>query len=102
MSDDMIRLRGRFGQDEVNHAGQSFRVSPYGTVCVPADAVPPLLKTGGFHIADEDDKGAVYATLEQMLETAWHLPPGKTRSTLLMILKNQNAMNLITQTISFT
>ncbi len=65
---DKVRLRGHRGQDEVNARGVSYKVSPWGTVCVPAEDVGPLLKVGGFHVASEDDESADHSSLGDVAE----------------------------------
>jgi hypothetical protein len=102
MSEDLVRLRGAFGQDEVNARGKSFRVNQWGCVSVPAEDIGPLLKTGGFHVASEDDESADHSTLEDVASVAWHLPKSKVRSTLMAILRSPNSMNHLTQSIAFT
>ena len=102
MSEETIRLRTTSGADEVNARGVSYKVSPYGTVCVPSEDVPPLLHVGGFHAAAPNDKNAVYATIEQVFETAWHLPPSRERSTLLAVLQSPNSLAHLVQSISFS
>jgi hypothetical protein len=92
---DLVRLRGLRGQDEVNARGVSFKVSRWGTVCVPAEDVQPLLRTGGFHVASEDDDSADHSTLADAAEVCWHLPIGKVRDTLLALLSNTNALNFL-------
>jgi hypothetical protein len=94
---EMIRLRGYFGQTEVNTQGTLRPVSKWGTVCVPDEDVASLLHSGGFHVADENDPSASNSTVEDVAEVAWHLPLGKTRSTLLALCENPNS-----QSISFT
>jgi hypothetical protein len=98
MTGDLIRLRGRFGQSEVNCGGALYAVSRWGTVCVPEADVVPLLRTGGFHLAREDDKGADHSLLSDVAEVIWHLETGKVRSTLLMLCENTNALNYVIQT----
>jgi hypothetical protein len=99
---DMIRLRASRGTDECNHNGVSYKVNKWGCVTVPADAVPPLLKVGGFSIASEDDDSADHSTIEDVAEVAWHLPSSTVRSTLLAILRSPNSMSHLTQAIAFT
>jgi hypothetical protein len=99
---DMIRLRGYFGQTEVNTRGTLRPVSKWGTVCVPEEDVAGLLRVGGFHVADENDPSASNSTLADVYEAAWALPLGKVRSTLLAILRSPNSMNHLTQSIAFS
>jgi hypothetical protein len=98
---EMVRLRNYSGCDEINDSGVSYRPR-WGVVAVPASAVPPLLKTGGFHIASPDDASAVHSTLDDVAEAAWSLPPGKVRDTLLAILASPNSMSHLTQSILFS
>jgi hypothetical protein len=102
MSGDLVRLRGLFGQDEVNARGKSYRVNAWGCVRVPEEDVAPLLKTGGFHRASENDPSALNSTLEDVASVAWHLQKGKVRSTLLAILASPNSANHLVQSIAFT
>ena len=102
MTEEMIRLRNYSGADEVNDGGKSFRVNRWGVVTVPASAVPPLMKTAGFHIASPDDPSAQHSTIDDVREAAWSLPPSKERSTLLAILESPNSLAHLTQSISFT
>jgi hypothetical protein len=99
---DMIRLRASRGTDECNHNCVSYKVNKWGCVTVPADAVPPLLKVGGFSIATEATEGVDHATLSDVLDVAWHLPSSIVRSTLLAILRSPNSMSHLTQSIAFT
>jgi hypothetical protein len=99
---DLIRLRGYFGQSEVNTRGTLRPVSRWNTVCVPEEDVASLLRVGGFHIADENDPSASNSTVEDVAEVCWHLSPGKIRSTLLAILRSPNSMSHLTQSIAFT
>jgi hypothetical protein len=100
--DDLVRLRGLFGQEEVNARGKSYRVNAWGCVRVPKEDVAPLLKTGGFHRAIENDPTAPNSTLSDVAEVAWHLPKGKARATLLAILNSPNSMSHLTQSIAFS
>jgi hypothetical protein len=102
MSDDLVRLRGYFGQSEANTRGTLRPVSKWGTVCVPEEDVASLLRVGGFHIADEIDPSASNSTVEDVAEVAWHLPRSTVRSTLLAILRSPNSMSHLTQSIAFT
>jgi hypothetical protein len=97
MSDDMIRLRGVHGQDEVNARCISYKVNRWGVVTVPAEDAAPLLKVGGFARAVENDPTAPNSTLSDVLDVVWHLAPGKIRSTLLMLCENTNALNYVIQ-----
>ena len=92
---DIVRLRGRFGQSEVNARGTVYVVNKWCCVSVPAEDIGPLLNTGGFHVASEDDEGAEHSTLADAAEVCWHLPKGRERDTLLMLLENTNARNLL-------
>jgi hypothetical protein len=92
---DLVRLRGLFGQSEINARGVVYLVNAWGCIRVPAEDIGPLMKTGGFHIANEDDEGAEHSTLENVAEVCWHLPKGRERDTLLMLLENTNARNLL-------
>jgi hypothetical protein len=94
---DLIKLRGRFGQSEVNARGVVYIVNRWGCITVPAEDVPPLLRTGGFHLAQEDDEGAAHATLSDVAEVCWHLESGKVRDTLLALVTNTNQMNYLIQ-----
>jgi hypothetical protein len=96
MTDDLIRLRGRFGQSEVNARGVVYIVNRWGCIKVPSEDVPPLLKVGGFHIASESDEGADHSTLSDVAEVVWHLETGKIRDTLLALVENTNALNFLT------
>lgn len=89
MSVELIRLRGHAGQDEANCRGVSFRVSPWRTICVPAEDVEPLIRIGGFYEAREDDPSAIHSTLDDVRETAWHLAPGPRRDAILKFLSQQ-------------
>jgi hypothetical protein len=99
---DLVRLRGLRGQSEVNARGVAYIVNPWGCVSVPAEDVPPLLKVGGFHVANEKDAGADHSTIADVASVAWHLPSSKVRSTLLAILRSPNSMSHLTQSIAFT
>jgi hypothetical protein len=77
----------------VNHCGAAYRVNPWGIVSVPAEAVPMLLATGGFHVAAETDVSAKHSTFDDLLDVAWSLPNGKVRATLVSILTNTNQRN---------
>ena len=102
MSDDtVVTLRNYSGCDEINDGGVAYKVNKWGCVRVPASAVPPLMKTAGFHIASPDDPSAIHSTLADVAEVAWSLPPSKERSTLLAILESQNSLSHLTQTIAF-
>jgi hypothetical protein len=100
MTEEMIRLRGQHGQDECNCRGASYRVH-WGVVRVPAEDVPPLLKVGGFHVADEADESAEHSTLADVEAAVWSLPLSKARSTLLAILESPNSLNHLVQSLSF-
>jgi hypothetical protein len=91
----MVRLRGYFGQTEVNTQGTLRPVSRWNTVCVPEEDVASLLRVGGFHIADENDPSASNSTLSDVMEVCWHLPAGRVRSTLRSLCENTNAMNYL-------
>lgn len=82
---DMVRLRGYQGADEVNARGVSYKVNRWGVASVPAEDVPPLLKTGGFSRAVENDPTAPNSTIEDCYEAARHLPKGRARDTLMAI-----------------
>jgi hypothetical protein len=99
---DLVRLIATFGSDECNHAGASYRVTPWNTVLVPPDAVPALTKTGGFFVAGRSESLLRHSTLAECYEAAWALPKGKVRSTLLAILSSPNSMNLLVQSIAFS
>jgi hypothetical protein len=99
---DLVRLIATFGSDECNHAGASYKVSPWNTVCVPPDAVPALTKTGGFYIAGAAESLLRHSTLAECYEAAWSLPPSKARSTLLAILESPNSLNHPVQSIAFS
>jgi hypothetical protein len=99
---DLVRLRGLRGQDEVNARCVSYKVNKWGCVSVPAEDIGPLLKTGGFAVATEDDDSADHSTLPDVAEVAWHLPSSIVRSTLLAILRSPNSMSHLTQSIAFT
>jgi hypothetical protein len=94
---DMVRLRGLRGQDECNCRGVSYKVNRWGCVEVPIEDVGPLLKVGGFSIADEATEGVATASLEDVYDAAWHLPLGKVRDTMLNLLSNANARNLLVE-----
>jgi len=64
MSD--VILRGLFGQDECNARGKSYRVNAWGCVRVPEEDVAPLILTGGFHRAVENDPTAPNSSLEDV------------------------------------
>jgi hypothetical protein len=102
MTEEMIRLRNYSGCDEVNDGGVSYRPNKWGVVHVPASAVPPLLKTGGFHIASPDDVSAIHSTTDDVLDVVWSLEPGKVRDTLLAILQSPNSMAHLVQSIAFS
>jgi hypothetical protein len=95
--DDTIILRNYSGCDEVNDGGRSYRVNRWGVVTVPASAVAPLMKTGGFHPASPDDVSAIHSTLEDVAEVVWSLPLGKVRDTLLSLTTNTNQMNFLAE-----
>jgi hypothetical protein len=95
---DMIRLRGYFGQSEVNTHGTLRPVSKWGTVCVPEADVESLLRVGGFHVADVNDPSASNSTLSDVAEVVWHLPLGKIRDTLLVLCENTNTLNYVIDT----
>jgi hypothetical protein len=97
VTDDLVRLISHQGADEVNHAGTSYRVTPWNTVLVHPDAVAPLQKTGGFTIAAEADELIRHSTLSEVHEAVWALPKGRVRSTLLALLTNTNLMNYVVQ-----
>ena len=59
---DLIKLRGLFGQTEVNCRGVLYAVNKWGCVTVPTEDAPSLMKTGGFHIADEATEGVATST----------------------------------------
>jgi hypothetical protein len=99
---DLVRLRGLRGQDEVNARCVSYKVNRWGCVSVPAEDVAPLLKTGGFHVASEDDDSADHSSLSDVFDVAWHLPSSIVRSTLLTVLRSPNSMSHLTQSIAFT
>lgn len=88
MSEEMIRLRGVHGQDEVNCRGVSYKVR-WGVVTVPAEDVGPLIQVGGFHIARPDDPSAQHSTIDDVREAAWHLPLGPTRDAIINFLNQQ-------------
>jgi hypothetical protein len=94
---DLIRLRGRFGQSEVNARGVVYIVNRWGCITVPSEDVPPLLKVGGFHIAGESDEGADHSTLSDVAEVVWHLPLGRVRDTLLALVMNTNALGFLAE-----
>jgi hypothetical protein len=94
---DLIKLRGLFGQTEVNCRGVLYAVNKWGCVTVPTEDAPSLMKVGGFHIADEATEGVATSTLEDVSEVVWHLPLGRVRDTLLALLTNTNAMNYLVQ-----
>jgi hypothetical protein len=102
MSDDLVNLRGLFAQSEVNARGVSYLVNKWGVVTVPVEDIGPLMKVGGFSIADENTEGVATATLEDVAEVAWHLPLGVARSTLLAILRSPNSMAHPIQSIAFS
>jgi hypothetical protein len=97
MSEELVRLRGLRNQEEVNARCVSYKVNRWGCVSVPAEDVAPLLKTGGFHVASEDDASADHSSLSDVAEVCWHLPLGKVRDTLLALLTNTNARNLLVE-----
>jgi hypothetical protein len=99
--DDLVIMRNYSGCDEINHGGKSYRVNRWGCVRVPASAVPPLMKTAGFHIASPDDPSAIHSTLEDVAEAAWSLEPGKVRDTLMMIMNSPNSLNHLIQSLCF-
>jgi hypothetical protein len=68
MSDDLVNLRGLFAQSEVNARGVSYLVNKWGVVTVPVEDIGPLMKVGGFSIADENTEGVATATLEDVAE----------------------------------
>jgi hypothetical protein len=94
---DMVRLRGHFGQSEINARGTVYIVNRWGCATVPTEDAGPLLKVGGFHIESESDEGVATSSLEDVSEVVWHLPLGKIRSTLLALVTNTNAMNYLVQ-----
>ena len=93
---ELVRLRGTRGQDEVNAQGVSYRVR-WGFATVPKEDVEPLLRVGGFHLAAEDDESAEHSTLADVEAAVWSLPLGKTRSTLLALVTNTNALNFLAE-----
>ena len=97
----VVILRTHSGADEVNARGVSYKVR-WGVVAVPAEDVGPLLQTGGFYRASEDDESGEHSTLDDVKAAAWSLPPGTVRSTLLAIFRSPNSMQHLTQSISFT
>jgi hypothetical protein len=99
---DLVRLRNSAGADECNCRGVSYRVSKWGTFLVPEADLEPLLRIGGFYRATPNDPSAINSTIEDCYEAAWHLPKGKTRDTLLAILRSPNSMNHLTQSLSFS
>jgi hypothetical protein len=99
---DLVRMISHQGSDEVNHAGVSYRVTPWDTILVHQDAIAPLQKTGGFTIATEADELLRHSTIGECYEAAWALPKGKVRDTLLAILKSPNSMNHLIQSIAFS
>jgi hypothetical protein len=99
---DLVRLISTHGADEVNHAGVSFRVTPWNTILVHPDAVPSLLKVGGFYKAGASESLIRHSTISECYEAAWALPRGKVRSTLLAILSSPNSMNLLIQSLQFS
>jgi hypothetical protein len=96
MGDDTVRLRTHNGADEVNCRGVSYKVR-WGVVNVPAEDVGPLLHVAGFYQASADDESAEHSSLSDVEAAVWSLPPGKVRSTLLMLITNTNAMNYVIQ-----
>jgi hypothetical protein len=100
--DDLVIMRNYSGCDEVNDGGVSYRPNKWGVVRVPASAVPPLLRTGGFHVASPDDVSAVHSNLDDVLDVVWCLEPGRVRDTLMAILRSPNSMAHLTQSLSFT
>jgi hypothetical protein len=97
-----VILRNYSGADECNARGVSYKVNRWGCVRVPEEDAGPLLKTGGFHRASENDPSALNSTLEDVAEVAWHLPKGKVRDTLMAILRSPNSMSHLTQSIAFS
>ena len=98
---DLVRLIATCGSDECNHAGVSYRVTPWNTVCVHPDAVPALTKTGGFYIAGRSESLLRHSTIAECYEAAWALPRGKVRDTLLAILRSPSRMSHLTQSLLF-
>jgi hypothetical protein len=94
---DLIKLRGLFGQTEVNCRGVLYAVNKWGCVNVPTQDAPLLMKVGGLSIADEATEGVATSTLADVEDVCWHLPLGKVRSTLLALLTNTNARNLLVE-----
>jgi hypothetical protein len=100
--DDLVIMRNYSGCDEINHDGVSYRPNKWGVVRVPASAVPPLLRTGGFHVASPDDVSAVHSNLDDVLDVVWCLELGRVRDTLMMIMNSPNSLNHLIQSISFS
>jgi hypothetical protein len=94
---DLIKLRGLFGQTEVNCRGVLYAVNKWNCVNVPTEDAPSLMKVGGFHIANEATEGVATSTLADVEDVCWHLPLGKVRSTLLALVTNTNALNYLVQ-----
>jgi hypothetical protein len=82
---DLVRLR-HSNSDEINARGHAYHVSKWGTFLVPAEDLDPLLHVGGFSIAHEDDPSAIHSDLDDVRETAWHLPLGPTRDAVINFL----------------
>jgi hypothetical protein len=100
--DDLVRLISTCGADEVNHGGESFRVTPWNTILVPHDAVSSLTHGAGFYVAGRAETLQRHSTLSECYEACWALPPSKERDTLLAILESPNSMAHLCQSISFS
>jgi hypothetical protein len=102
MADDLVRLISTCNSDECNHAGVAYKVTSWNTVLVHPDAVPSLIKTGGFYVAGTAESLIRHSTLSECYEACWALPPSKERSTLLAILQSPNSLAHLCQSISFS
>ena len=73
--DTLIRIVGPQGTDEVNDSGKRYPISPDGGFYVPAEALGPLLKTGGF-IVQPRTQSEIVTDIARLVAT---LKPGRIR-----------------------
>jgi hypothetical protein len=69
----LVRIVGSRGTDEVNHAGVRYPISPDGGFYVDAEAVEPLLKTGGF-VVKPRTQTEIVVDIARLVDT---LKPGR-------------------------
>lgn len=73
--DTLIRIVGPQGTDEVNDSGKRYPISPDGGFYLPAEALGPLLKTGGF-IVQPRTQSEIVTDIARLVAT---LKPGRIR-----------------------